>query len=115
MCRQHQLTGQTQVDRAGLFQDEGQLNAEDRASMYRTRSAPLRPRGSMRGAGTSPTKQELHAFESLLEGTGAQMPAHLQLPPTSPSGKPHPPPPPAYPAFLCFAITSASLQIVTHL
>jgi len=33
----------------------------------------------MKGASVSPTRQELHAFESLLDGTGAQMPDRLQL------------------------------------
>ena len=51
----------------------------DRAGLFRTRSAPIRPRTSLKGASASPTRQELHAFETLLDGTGAQMPDCLQL------------------------------------
>jgi len=75
---QHQHDGQIHMNGAGLFQDEGQMSAVDRG-LFRTRSAPLRPRNSMKGASSSPTKQDLHAFEELLEGTGAHMPEHLQL------------------------------------
>lgn len=33
----------------------------------------------MKGCSQSPTRQELHAFETLLDGTGAQMPNRMQL------------------------------------
>ncbi|KAL0047732.1 hypothetical protein WJX82_010619 [Trebouxia sp. C0006] len=78
---QQQQDGQSHMNGAGLFQDEGQMSAVDRG-LFRTRSAPLRPRNSLKGASSSPTKQDLHAFEELLEGTGAHMPEHLQLLPT---------------------------------
>lgn len=59
------------------FAVEGQL--PDRSGLARTQSVPLRRRSSMKGCSQSPTKQEMHAFETLLEGTSAQMPNRLQL------------------------------------
>lgn len=51
----------------------------DRAGLARTHSVPLRRRSSMKGCSQSPTRRELHAFETLLDGTGAQMPNRMQL------------------------------------
>lgn len=62
------------------FRGEGGGEAVDKARLLaRTQSAPLRPRGSMKGCSQSPTRQELQAFETLLDGTGAQMPNRSQL------------------------------------
>lgn len=62
------------------FGGDGEGEAVDKARLLaRTQSAPLRPRGSMKGCSQSPTRQELQAFETLLDGTGAQMPDRSQL------------------------------------
>lgn len=71
----------------------------DRAGLARTHSVPLRRRSSMKGCSQSPTRQELHAFETLLDGTGAQMPNRMQLLATHSMSR--------YSASLCHAIYPA--------